>query len=163
MREMYAHKMSVARLVAEHKAFRASKKLPLVETMNSTVELTTGQSMIERRPPNVFALSDEQTAVVRALPVKAAAEMEKLIKRGVHFRQELKEGQNPINAIGGKPAYLALVCRLLLEGGFARRELKGIFMKEFGWSTGSAGSHVTIVMALLPALGINEKMGRFTL
>lgn len=154
LQKMQERRIEVSKLVAQHRAFRAAKKQPAL-ALNLATTL--------KRAPVVCVVSAEQQAQIDALPKKVGVELRKIFERGIAFRADLQAGTNPITQSGGKPAYLALACDLLLKDGFTRVTLRDAYIKAYRWEFRTACSHVTIVAGLLPALGIPEKEGTFAL
>lgn len=153
---MNERRVEAAALLAEHRLFRANRN-------KETASLTVGLAIVPKRAPTISSLSVDQRQLVESLPVKVQPEYRKIIERGIPFRAELEGGANPIRNSGGKPAYLEFACDLLLKGSVSRKQLRDLMSERFGWSAGTTNSHVTILSSLLPALGINEQNGSFSL
>lgn len=151
-------RVEAAKLLAQHRMFRAEKGK---ETASLSVEFMVTPPI--RQAPRIVSLSESQKVAVAALPVKAQPEYRKILERGIPFKQELQSGQNPIRNSGGRPAYLEFICDLLLRGPVDKKSMRSAMIERFGWTYGTANSHVTIVSSLLPALGVQEENGSFAL
>lgn len=100
--------------------------------------------------------------LLEKLPVKVAKKATLLMQSNMdrEARAALRDGKNPFPFFGSK--YLHLACRELLNGGFTRSSLRAVYMKELGWTEGTAFSHVSAVVSLFPALRFaQEQNGTF--
>lgn len=104
-------------------------------------------------------VSPIQRALIATLPKKPQAVAEQLFKKGINIQRELNSGRNPF--VEGRPAFLETPCRLLLErGSFTKSQLKREFLEKYKhWADTTAESHVSIVSALFPALGVTDVKG----
>lgn len=114
----------------------------------------------------VFAISDDDQHVLAKLEKQKKARDQALIlcKQGKieECRVQLPRGINPFDKSG--PAFLRVVCDMLINGGFTMTTLKERYVKEFEWTDGTASSHWTIAASLLLAFGITTgKDGGFVL
>lgn len=101
-----------------------------------------------------LAIDAPAQGMLDSLPVRVAKVMRPLMKQGLDTkaRYSLAAGKNPFDET--TPRWLQLAGESLLAGGMAKAELRERYMREFGWSAGTANSRTAIVSALLPALRI---------
>lgn len=69
-------------------------------------------------------------------------------------REELPQGRNPF-AVGGS-AFMRVACDMLISGGFTRASLKDELMRKLDWTDGTAGSHVSMIVAILASFKLIE-------
>jgi hypothetical protein len=101
-----------------------------------------------------LAIDPPTQSVLDSLPVRVAKVMKPLMTRGqdAKARYCVATGKNPFDA--SNPRWLTLAGEVLIAGGFTKAQLRERYMKEFGWSEGTAFSRVSIVATLFPALRI---------
>ena len=106
-----------------------------------------------------LAIDTTAQSTLDALPVRVAKVMKPLLKRGLDTkaRYSIAAGKNPFD--DSTPRWLQTAGQCLLDGGMTKAELRERFMREFGWSEGTAFSRVSIVATLLPALRIASVAG----
>jgi hypothetical protein len=106
-----------------------------------------------------MALTEEDVATVKQMPVKVRRKVELLMKQGkdVAAREALLRGENPFPFEGS--GYMHVACELLLAGGFTRAQLRKEYMRRLHWTEGTAYSHVSAVVAISRAIGIAEEIG----
>ena len=104
-------------------------------------------------------LSTEEVVNLANLPVKPRELAERLLRSGrvVSIQRDVQAGRNPFAT--AKPEFLRVAFDALLAGGCSRSALKQRFQDQLGWSEGTASSHVGIVTALLPWLGVASVSG----
>lgn len=102
-------------------------------------------------------LTPEQEALCEALPVNAAKLLDILIRnnRLEKLKAQARAGENPFADM--PPRWLAIVFDALIHNGFSRKQLTELFIQRLGWSKSTAKAHVSIAVALLPAIGVAEQ------
>jgi hypothetical protein len=70
----------------------------------------------------------------------------------------LAKGENPFAE--NPPKFLNVACDMLLNGGFTKASLKKAFMERLKQSDGTAGSHVSITVAMLLPMNIIVASGK---
>jgi hypothetical protein len=105
---------------------------------------------------------ETQTAIANIGNKKANAFALTLCKNMTvdQIRADFRAGLNPFKS----PNWLHTVGNMLCGDPFTKAQLKVQFMTEFNWSDGTAGSHVSIAVALVTGIGIAmEHQGSFML
>jgi hypothetical protein len=120
------------------------------------VARSTAQDKVE------FALTADMTATIARIAAqnkKAADQATTLCKAGriTEARAMLPQGVNPFTESG--PAYLRVVCDMLLSGGFTRSQLRVIMAQKLQWTEETAASHISLAIAILGAFRIVGKDG----
>lgn len=120
------------------------------------------------RPRGDHKLTREHLNIVKSItavkPAKCALNLFKRGIDGLYIQRALRVGHNPF--VKEPPHYLSVACRMLMNGGFTRRELSSALQqdKATAMKEKTAASHVSIAVALLPAIGVAyETDGRFIL
>lgn len=108
-----------------------------------------------------FSLSPEQQRMLEAMPSKPRKITKRLFEDGVDVASDLARGINPFES--EPPKLLRAPVRLLLQGGFSKRELKEEYLRESpGMSDGTAKSNVSIAVNILSAIGAMKMLnGKF--
>ncbi len=126
-------------------------KLPTPAGQGET--LTPNDS--DRLRESDMTLTDRQREILASLPVKIAPKVRVLMQKRVDQAApvRLAQGLNPFTE--ADPRYLQIAGELLLERrSISRSELRKRLIDQLGWTEGTAASHVSAVVAILPALGI---------
>lgn len=151
---------SIMSALIEHERF-----LHPIENVPDPVPQATPAANKKKRPSRAkqkfFELTDMQQAMIEALPEKAREFARKIFKRGhdALIRAALRKNEVPLEGISGYRS-LKVALRLLNEG-FDRQTLRVAFSEELGWSYRSAWNEVSLMWAVLPAIGVaHEKRGR---
>ena len=81
---------------------------------------------------------------------------------GVERRRiDLKAGMMGLfNPLNNRPKFLSFAFDLVLAGGYKKRDLAERFCKEFGWTRGTANSHVGICTSIFFALNLVKVDGQ---
>jgi len=81
---------------------------------------------------------------------------------GIERRKiDLKAGMMGLfNPLNNRPKFLSFAFDRVLEGGYKKRDLAEGFCKEFGWTRGTANSHVSICTSIFLATGIVKVDGQ---
>lgn len=98
------------------------------------------------------ALPSAAASVLARLPKHAAKLAEILIRSRINLRKVLKQGSNPLP--GGKPATIAVLFDLLLEGEVSRTQYVEALITRLGHSDNTASSQASIGFAVVTGLGI---------
>jgi hypothetical protein len=107
-----------------------------------------------------LAIDSPAQLLLDGLPVRVAKFLRPLIERGqdAKARRSLAAGKNPFDP--STPRWLQFTgARLLLQSSFTKSDLRGMYVREFGWSDATASSRVSIVVSLFPALRIASVSG----
>lgn len=123
-------------------------------TVETTIEAPTRAALSVK-----LSVDAPMQSALDRLPVRVAKVMRPLLTRGadVKARYSLANDRNPFDTT--TPRWLQLAGESLLAGSFTKAELRERYIKEFGWSEGTAFSRVSIVATVLPALRLATVMG----
>jgi hypothetical protein len=99
-------------------------------------------------------LTPDEQIVCEKLPKKVAPRYQSMVRTGFTDRAaiQFRAGINPFRPKDAK--FLRLACDRLLSGGVSKKELKQAYRESFNWTEGTAASHVSVVVALLPVIGL---------
>lgn len=115
-----------------------------------------------RAPKNVKReLTSIEKLKLATLPKKVQPRYESMVRRDFDrfVRNAISVGSNPfVNRNGAR--FLEVACDRLLITGATSGELKTAFQSRFGWTSGTAASHASICMALLPAINAAKLDGK---
>lgn len=90
------------------------------------------------------------------LPKHAAKIAEILIRSRINLRKILREGSNPLSS--GKPATIAVLFDLMLEGEVSRTQYIEALKTRLGHSDNTASSQASIGFAVVTGLGIAHQV-----
>lgn len=102
--------------------------------------------------PTVRLLPDAAVRALSRMPKHAAKIAEILIRSGVQPRKALISGRNPLP--NGKPATIAILFDLLLEGEVSRAQYIEALQVRLGHTDSTASSQASIGFAVVTGLGI---------
>ena len=132
------------RIIQRSKPIGQIQRKTTVEKVNFEVDPATQLAIakIGNKKAGAFALTLCQTVTVDEM------------------RKDFRAGLNPFKS----PNWLHAVGNMLCGDPFTRASLKAHYMTEFNWTEGTAGSHVSIAIALITGIGIAmEHAGSFVL
>ncbi|MFM0095576.1 hypothetical protein PQQ87_08185 [Paraburkholderia nemoris] len=134
-------------------AFAASSPLPQAIERKTVVAKVDFE--IDQKTMDLIANIGNVKAKAQALVLAKTNMIERAIVA-------LSKGENPF--INTPPRFLNVACDMLLNGGFTKASLKKALMERLGQSEGTAGSHVSIAVAMLQPMNIIVARGKtFTL
>jgi hypothetical protein len=150
----------VARAMLEQEEDEVVAAVPVTqaELPKTPVARTTKVEKVE------MPVTDDDAAILAALPKKAAEHAARFIKAGLidAMRKDLSAGSNPFAT--AKPEFMRIVCDALISGGTTRSALKQRFIDELGWGDSAASSHVSQAFPLMTRFHIAvENDGRLEL
>lgn len=112
----------------------------------------------------VFHVCDETQTIIGKIGNKKAQDQAIALCKAGTLTQIVEAFQKGENPFPETPRWLRAAGGLLLAGPVSKSEMKASFAQLFGWTDGTAGSHVSIVVSLVMGLGIAvEKDGAFIL
>lgn len=103
-----------------------------------------------------FELTDAQQLTAAALPKKARARLEKLLRGGydVLIRMAIKSGDLAFSKINNQRSLVTALQLLASNPAITRGGLRAAYVGTLGWSDLSAKNEVSIMWQVLPGLGI---------
>lgn len=129
-----------------------------VEMSKSLPSVTEHLVKPKPQPPAVVSHPSALTERKRGImTVKAKETYAYLERRTIDLKAGLMGLFNPLN---GRPKFLSFAFDRVLKGGYKKRELAEGFCKEFGWTRGTANSHVSICTSIFSAVGIVKVDGQ---
>jgi hypothetical protein len=124
---------------------------PLPQSIERKTVVAKVDFEIDQRTMDLIANIGNVKAKAQALVLAKANMIERAIVA-------LSKGENPFE--NHPPRFLNVACDLLLKGGFTKAQLKKAFMERLGQSEGTAGSHVSITVAMLQPMNIVVASGK---
>lgn len=151
--ESYASLLSVESklplndLLAEHEGYTIERG---VRKPKSKVSDAAPRPRTTTQKTSPRALSQEMEDRLRLLPVKVETAARRILTKrlDLKMRESLARGSNPFTMTDQR--YLSVALDRLLGGGFSKGELRSAYMRELGWTEGTAFSHVSMIWHLLP-------------
>ena len=142
-----------------------SDRAQRLRKLGVSVELTKQRPAVteplekpEREVKPVVSHMAGAPAVKRGImTVKAKETYASVEKRGIDLKAGLMGLFNPLH---DKPKFLACAFDRGLEGGYQKRGLAEQFCREFGWTRGTANSHVGICTSIFTALNLVKVDGQ---
>lgn len=132
------------------------------------VVIKEAEKSVSLKPRGEVKLTRGDIELIRSIGKKKPMQRAmNLIKRGMngdYIKKAMNVGKNPF--VDEPPHFLAVACRLIMNGGFSKLELAKAYQndRKTSMSVKTAYSQVAIVVALLPAFGVIEEFdGRFKL
>lgn len=114
----------------------------------------------EQPPAVVSHLSGVRDRTRGIMTVKAKETYAGVEKRGIDLKAGLMGNFNPLD---GRPKFLALAFDQVLLAGYRKRHLAELFCKDYGWTRGTANSHVGICTSIFSALNLVKVDGQTVL
>ena len=120
-----------------------------VELAQTIPERTERVSKSDESRTTALMSGSASTRPIGAMTKKAKEIHDTLNRRDIDLKAGIMGGFNPV---AGRPKFLASGFDEVLKGGYSKRKLAVKFIKEFGWTRGTANSHVGICTSLFRAL-----------
>jgi hypothetical protein len=130
-------------------AFAVSSPLP--QSIERKTVVTKVDFEVDQKTMDLIANIGNVKAKAQALVLAKSNMIERSIAA-------LAKGENPFADC--PPKFLNVACDLLLNGGFTKAQLKKALMERLGQSDGTAGSHVSITVAMLLPMNIIVANGK---
>lgn len=99
-----------------------------------------------------YEVSEKHALIIAEMPSKAQTFAMSLCKKG--FVKEMRKNMANKKATPGLPKWLNVALDELTKNGFTRASLKARLMNDLGWTDGTAGSHISIAIAILTGFEI---------
>lgn len=135
------------------------RKLGVSVEMSKSLPDVTEQLVKPKTEPNppIAPLSGVSERKRGIMTVKARETYAGVEKRGVDLKAGLMGLFNPLD---NRPKFLSFAFDKVIKGGYKKRDLAEAFCKEFGWTRGTANSHVSICTSIFTAVGIVKVDGQ---
>lgn len=158
--------MGKCRPQAIESAALISQVMPIEDvfrSLRSSIPLETSREQMtqERRTksPKLLPLTPEQESIIediRGRYQKAERLARSVFRKGLDISGAISKGVNPYR-VESSHKYMEVVCQMLIdEGCFSRKGIREAMMQRFGWSYGTANSHVLVCTHFLVAADICE-------
>jgi hypothetical protein len=113
------------------------------------------------KPSKKRELTEQEEDRLKTVPKKVAAYLRSIWTRSkdVEMNRLFKQGKNPFDPERAKPYHLAF--ETLSNGRISRENLAKSLMNGLGWTYSAAHSQASMILHVLPALGLAEWDGVF--